>query len=327
MLYTLCEKGIKLDFILLCETFLRDANAHYYTLNGYSLVIRNRGNSNGGGVCIYIRDNIQFKLRDDIAIFNEGEFKSIVIETTDNSVIIGEIYRVPNTNTSVQLLLERYEQIMSKILTFWKIGTHVHIEEFLNTYLSSSLLPTINKPTIITHTSATIIDNLYVKYNHNLDMHSGIIISDMSDHLPIFCFLSYKKQKSKTGKAATFESRPITADGISAMINKLQHIDWNCLEHSTTDDAYNTFIQQLNNIMDVCIPKKKVVIPSRFVIRNPWMTKGLVTSSRTSTKLYHKCMKKTRTDPLHIKYINFRNCYNKLTKHMENYPKSNWNYK
>ena len=127
-----------------------------------------------------------------------------------------------------------------------------------------------------------------------LESSSGIIISDMSDHLPIFCFLSYKKQKRKAGKALAFESRPITADGISAMINKLQHIDWNCLEHSTTDDAYNTFIQQLNNIMDVCIPKKKVVIPSRFVIRNPWMTKGLVTSSRTSTKLYHKCMKKTK---------------------------------
>ena len=71
---------------------------------------------------------------------------------------------------------------------FLKIGTQVHIEELLNTYLSSSLLPTINKPTRITHTSATIIDNLFVKYNHNLDMHSSIIISDMSDHLPIFCF-------------------------------------------------------------------------------------------------------------------------------------------
>ena len=139
----------------------------------------------------------------------------------DNSVIIGEIYRVPNT--SVHLSLERYEQIMSKLtgtkpviigtdqnFDFLKIGTHVHIEELLNTYLSSSLLPTINKPTIIAHTSATIIDNLFVKYNHNLDMHSGIIISDMSDHLPIFCFLSYKKQKRKAGKAPAFESRPIT---------------------------------------------------------------------------------------------------------------------
>ena len=194
---------------------------------------------------------------------------------------------------------------------FLKIGTHVHIY----IYISSSLLPTTSNPTRITHNSATIIDNLFVKYNHNLDLHSGIIISDMSDHLSIFCFLSYKKkQKRKAEKALTFESRPITADGISAVINKLQHIDWNCLEHSTTDDAYNIFIQQLNNIMDVCIPNKKVVIPSRFVIRNPWMTKGLVTSSRTSTKLYHKCMKKPRTDPLYIKYIKFRNCYNTLKR-------------
>ena len=60
----------------------------------------------------YIRDNIPFELWVDIAIFNEGELESIFIETTDTSVIIGEIYRVPNT--SVQLSLERYEQ-MSKL--------------------------------------------------------------------------------------------------------------------------------------------------------------------------------------------------------------------
>ena len=44
------------------------------------------------------------------------------------------------------------------------------------------------------------------------------------------------------------------------------------------------------------------------------MSKGLMTSSRTSTKLYHKCMKKVRTDPSYIKYIKYRNLYNTLKR-------------
>ena len=44
------------------------------------------------------------------------------------------------------------------------------------------------------------------------------------------------------------------------------------------------------------------------------MSKGLMTSSRTSTKSYHKCMNKLRTDPAYLNYIKYRKVYNTLKR-------------
>ena len=52
---------------------------------------------------------------------------------------------------------------------------------FLNTL---SLLPIISKPTRITDNSATLIDNFFI--NEPCNFESGILISDILDHFPIF---------------------------------------------------------------------------------------------------------------------------------------------
>ena len=88
MILLLKESGIILDFILICESFLRDHNNHLYQINGYNFISKNRQNMNGGGVCMYVRNDIQFKMRDDLSLFYEGQFESLFIETTDNHTII-----------------------------------------------------------------------------------------------------------------------------------------------------------------------------------------------------------------------------------------------
>ena len=55
---------------------------------------------------------------------------------------------------------------------------------FLNTMYSLSLLPIISKPTMITDNSAKLIDNFFISEPCNFE--SGILISDISDHFPIF---------------------------------------------------------------------------------------------------------------------------------------------
>ena len=42
------------------------------------------------------------------------------------------------------------------------------------------------------------------------------------------------------------------------------------------------------------------------------MTKGLMKSPITSIKLYRKCIGKSRIHPTYIRYVNYRNIYNKL---------------
>ena len=125
LLLQLNEQNIQLDIIMLCETFLNDNNADLYHIPGYHFVYHNRKNMIKGGVAMYIRDTLNYKLRNDISIFIEGEFECIFVEISDKeSTVIGEIYRIPNS--SPQLSLERYESILSNINNRFKrviIGT------------------------------------------------------------------------------------------------------------------------------------------------------------------------------------------------------------
>ena len=64
---------------------------------------------------------------------------------------------------------------------------HTETRDYVDTMFSNTCLPLITKPTRITPTSATLIDNIYSnnlpgEYTHM----QGIIYTDISDHLPVF---------------------------------------------------------------------------------------------------------------------------------------------
>ena len=66
--------------------------------------------------------------------------------------------------------------------------THVDTEIFVNNLYSSSFLPLITTPTRFTTTTATLIGNI-MSSAFNDDLISGILIADVSDHLPVFAIL------------------------------------------------------------------------------------------------------------------------------------------
>ena len=54
-------------------------------------------------------------MRDDLCLNKEGQFESVFIEinSKNNEAIVGEIYRVPNTNERDSINM--YEDIISKL--------------------------------------------------------------------------------------------------------------------------------------------------------------------------------------------------------------------
>lgn len=185
-----------------------------FQINGYNFVCRNRTKSRGG-VGIYITSNIRYSVRTDLGLNIEGEFESIFIEakSINHRFIVGEIYRVPGTNTSISIA--RYDQILEQLesekcdvylgtdqnFDYAKINTSKPTTELFDTFYSKGYLPTITKPTRITKSTATIIDNIYVKCKKKLDVLSkkphniisGVINSHISDHLPVFVFTRKEK--------------------------------------------------------------------------------------------------------------------------------------
>merc|ERR1711895_218510 len=69
-----------------------------------------------------------------------------------------------------------------------KVGTHAPTSEFLGGLTSRGFYPLVSLPTRITDATATLIDNIFTN-NVDCRIASGLVMADISDHLPIYAFV------------------------------------------------------------------------------------------------------------------------------------------
>ena len=80
------------------------------------------------------------------------------------------------------------------------------------------------------------------------------------------------------------------------------------------DDAYEAFSKQITDGFDQHAPEKTTTISPKQVIRNPWITLGILKSSKTLDKLHRKQIDKPKTSTLHQKYIDYKRIYCKIKR-------------
>ena len=173
-------------------------------------------------------------------------------QTNSKNIIVGCLYKPPdidvNTfNDHIQVIVNKlsFENKLCYLMGDFNINllntdSHNPTNEFTNLLFENSLYPVISKPTRITHHSATLIDNIFTN-NLDHDMISGIIYSDLSDHLPIFQTSNLKIENSP--QSTSYKVRKITSNNIEIFRAKLTDTDWSVLDDSNTspDQSYNYF--------------------------------------------------------------------------------------
>ncbi len=328
LLARLKDCNISLDVILLCETFINERNTNLFEIPGYNFISKHRKNLKGGGVAIYIRETIKYKNRDDISIFQEGEFESVFIEAEifGREIIIGEVYRTPNTPEKISV--ERYETILDKLrgtkknviigtdqnFDYLKLDIHSNTQDLLNKFVSTGLLPTINKPTRITHTSATLIDNLYIKNSPKDDTNSCILLTDISDHYPIIMFNKYPNTNNSFKQNLSFQYRSLN-ENTYQRINEFLHLyDWEDLKNRDIDEAHTLLKETIQQAIDLHAPQKIAKIPPKRIIREAWVTKGIMKSSCNLDRLYAKKKKCPLDQDAHDNYTTYRNLFNRIKR-------------
>ena len=182
----------------------------------------------------------------------------------------------------------------------------------LNIFLHNGLIPTITKPTRITSSSATLIDNIYVSVRQN-HIKSGILCCDISDHLPIFMFVENNNIVEKK-QPLIIKKRKMNDNIFEQIRNRLYMVNWQFLEDLEVNDAYTQMMGKINSILDACAPEKIYKIPASHVIRDPWMTTGILKSSRTLNGLYKQQLGKDKAHKHTIKYLKYRSIYRKLKR-------------
>ena len=122
---------------------------------------------------------------------------------------------------------------------------------------SLDLYPLIDKPTRITDNSAMLIDNIFTnELQHHLT--SGILINDVSDHLPIFAICEYKINRNV--KKEVNRVRIINEDRLASFRKELHFQAWDdVLNTNDVNHAYDTFLQIFIRLFNKHCPVKTVL--------------------------------------------------------------------
>ena len=202
---------------------------------------------------------------------------------------------------------------MDHNLNLIKHDKHKVTHDFIELNLDQRLLPTITKPTRITRTSATLIDNIIIGSSLQPEYDSDILISDISDHFP--CLLKVKNPYLFCKQPKRITTRALNASKISEINKKILEIDWTTkLDNQNVDIQYQKFSQILTDIMDNVSPYHTIKIPYNKVVRDPWLTKGLIQCYKKQKILYKKSLTKNSTDQDVLKYRNYRNKLKEITR-------------
>ena len=293
---------VKFDFILLSETWLSGSPDQLLSLDGYDYYGESR-QSRGGGVGIYARNVFKIIKRPDICIFNEN-IESHFLEVTQSNgknVIIAVVYRPPSqsiTNFVTELgnVLEKIDN-ENKIcyflgdfnLNLFEIHSDQHVNSFIELFFSYSFVPLITKATRITPSSATLIDNVFVN-DINRVFRSGILMSDISDHLPIF-LICKSNQRINSNVQQTYYKRDMSHSNIDKFRNTLAAHCWeSVLRKDSCDSAYEVFLSEFNLMYNSCIPLKEMRSKKKKPLK-PWITPAILKSCKKKIKLYKKYLK------------------------------------
>ena len=105
-------------------------------------------------------------------------------------------------------------------------------------------MPLITLPTRIGHNSATILDHICTNIADD-SFDSGIIVSEISDHFPVF-YIRHFKDKLKSLTLILFSNKKLLEDK-----------NWkNVLLNSNQDSVFNNFFESMDKCFESSFLKK-----------------------------------------------------------------------
>ena len=233
------------DVICLQEIWHINENMDF-SLPGYSKLeykIRSN-NTQGGGVGIYVRSHLQYRVSPLHSVFADRLFESLFVEITLNNskFLVGNVYR-PNAghptltqNEQFAQSLEIFSNIANTIsnsktptrivgdlnIDVLKYNSNPQVTEYIDLLFSFGLLQVITKPTRCTKNSATLIDHV-ITNSVCSDISSYIVTSLISDHFPI---LHHCNTSKKAYKPSTVKTRNFSEENVNRFNQALTNLDW-----------------------------------------------------------------------------------------------------
>ena len=306
--------NIKFDIISFTESWLKENNKQLYAINGYNDFhsLRSDGRR-GGGISVFISNKYDCKIIKNSSLSLEY-IETLFIEVTraNKKILIASIYKPNRSNDN--LFIEKLSHLLSInsnnnyheiIVTgdfnfdLLKYQENNITLNFINSLNSQSFIPVISKPTRVTDTTATLIDNIFI--SNPINFTSGIIVADISDHFPIFIGIKNVFSNNNTDQDIRIEYRDINENTLHNFYQYLSSYDFsNVINYDDCSTAISELTEIIDDAYRTCCPIKIKTISYKDYSK-PWISKKILTLIRKRQHFYllfrkNIVSKKTYTD-------------------------------
>ena len=243
--------------------------------------------------------NVIVKRRPDLDSPDSTIYESLIVQLSPakgstKDIIVGVIYKPPNTNVdsfvsnfSTILDILNKENRPSYLLGDYNIDLlkyNSHSESFLNQLLAYGFFPKIDRPTRITDSTATLIDNIITNV-HLTNVFSGIWTAAVADHLVVFITLPHSIARRE--RSIVFEQKRIySTQNFDNFKSKLYDVSWNSVfETSDCNEKYNCFMHIVSDLHNRCFPITSIKI-NPLKDSKPWITQTILNSVKKKNTMY-----------------------------------------
>lgn len=274
----------EIDVISINETKLNETiQDNDVSISGYSDPVRlDRTTDDGGGVCFYVKESVNFKRRNDLHV---DTLESLCIEIHkpgSKPFIVVTWYRPPGSPIAV---FSSFEILLGKLdsenVEYFLMGD-LNCDMIAETYDNNTrklvgiadiygLQQLITEPTRITPTSATLLDLVFTNCPDNI-VCSGVRHINISDHSIVF---AYRKLSafSATNGHNTITYRKFSNFNREHFRNEVASQDWEQMYNTTNpNEMWCHWKSVFLSIVEKHAPLRTRRVRAR---RSPWITSDL----------------------------------------------------
>ena len=173
------------------------------------------------------------------------------------------------------------------------------VHDFSNIIYRNGMIPTVNKPSRATRTTATAIDHILTDSFIERNFKTTVFKSDISDHFPI-CFIIPSTKPKTENKTSFIFKRIFNFEAINTFKQDLHKTNWTDIEAFTDPkEAYKGFFFYIKNIS---LLEKSKLKPRVLKVH------GSKKSSKKKQWLYQKLLKKV-TEKNEPEYKNYEKLF------------------
>lgn len=297
------------DIFAISETWLTDSHHDSeLKVNGYNIFRKDRLGSRGGGVCLYIKDDLEFKLRDDLTFQNvEALWGEITVGKLTTLVCV--IYRSPSQSVgyyeSILDMLEKAAASQLNMIILGDLNFHYTLDENMCKNPIHYIEQSFGMQQLITDVTRNCGDHsstIDVILTTMPDAHcsSGVKQVTLSDHYLVYTNVSLNyNSRSNQHKEITFRDyKHFSVDDFVADINNQSVFDENLSHDEVTWETWKTVFLE---ICDKHAPFKRARVKNRS---NPWITKEVVALMYRRDKAHELYVRNKNTqDKIAYKYL------------------------